>query len=86
LSGYAYQEGFSLVGATPVEETDPEGRRRMSGGKQSTCGTPQGGVISPLLANRYMNRFLRHWRQQGRGETFRAHVVNYADDRMPRTH
>ena len=52
----------------------------MSGGKQSTCGTPQGGVISPLLANRYMNRFLRHWRYQGRGEVFRAHVVNYADD------
>jgi ABC-type Na+ transport system ATPase subunit NatA len=37
-------------------------------------------VISPLLANRYMNRFLRHWRNQGRGEAFRAHVVNYADD------
>jgi RNA-directed DNA polymerase len=52
----------------------------MSGGKQSTCGTPQGGVISPLLANRYMNRFLRHWRNQGRGEAFRAHVVAYADD------
>ena len=65
---------------TPVEETDPDGRRRMSGGKQSTCGTPQGGVISPLLANRYMNRFLRHWRNQGRGEAFRAHVVAYADD------
>src|SRR5271155_330778 len=65
---------------TPVEETDPDGRRRMSGGKQNTCGTPQGGVISPLLANRYMNRFLRHWRHQGRGEAFRAHVVNYADD------
>ena len=65
---------------TPVEETDPEGRRRMSGGKQSTCGTPQGGVISPLLANRYMNRFLRHWRHQERGKAFRAHVVNYADD------
>jgi RNA-directed DNA polymerase len=65
---------------TPVEETDPDGRRRMSGGKHSTCGTPQGGVISPLLANRYMNRFLRHWRQQGRGEAFRAHVVAYADD------
>jgi RNA-directed DNA polymerase len=64
----------------PVEETDPDGRRRMSGGKHSTCGVPQGGVISPLLANRYMNRFLRHWRRQGCGETFRAHVVNYADD------
>ena len=37
-------------------------------------------MISPLLANRYMNRFLRHWRNQGRGEAFRAHVVNYADD------
>src|SRR5438270_7788067 len=65
---------------TPVEEADPDGRRRMSGGKQSTCGTPQGGVISPLLANRYMNRFLRHWRGQGRGKAYRAHVVNYADD------
>ena len=63
-----------------VEETDPAGRRRMSGGKQSTCGTPQGGVISPLLANRYMNRFLRHWRNRGRGEAYKAHVVNYADD------
>jgi RNA-directed DNA polymerase len=65
---------------TPVEETDARGRRRMSGGKHNTCGTPQGGVISPLLANRYMNRFLRHWRHQGCGEAFRAHVVNYADD------
>jgi RNA-directed DNA polymerase len=37
-------------------------------------------VISPLLANRYKNRFLRHWRNQGRGEAYRAHVVNYADD------
>src|SRR3954453_2293269 len=64
----------------PVEETDPDGRRRMSGGKHSTCGTPQGGVISPLLANRYMNRFLRHWRQQGCGDAFQAHVVAYADD------
>jgi RNA-directed DNA polymerase len=65
---------------TPVEETDPDRRRRMSGGKHSTCGVPQGGVISPLLANRYMNRFLRHWRQQGCGEAFQARVVAYADD------
>jgi RNA-directed DNA polymerase len=64
----------------PVEERDPDGRRRMTGGKRTTRGTPQGGVISPLLANRYMNRFLRHWRGQERGEAFCAHVVNYADD------
>ena len=36
--------------------------------------------MSPLLANIYMNRFLKHWRQSGCGEAFRAHVVSYADD------
>jgi RNA-directed DNA polymerase len=44
----------------PVEETDGDGRRRMTGGRHSTCGTPQGGVVSPMLANLYMNRFLKH--------------------------
>jgi RNA-directed DNA polymerase len=37
-------------------------------------------VRSPLLANIYMNRFLKHWRLTGRGAAFRAHIVNYADD------
>jgi RNA-directed DNA polymerase len=63
-----------------VEETDEHGGRRMSGGKRSTAGTPQGGVISPLLANLYMNRFLKHWRRQGKGAEFRARLINYADD------
>jgi RNA-directed DNA polymerase len=64
----------------PIEERDADGTRRMSGGKSSSRGTPQGGVASPLLANIYMNRFLKHWRQSGAGEAFRAHVVAYADD------
>jgi RNA-directed DNA polymerase len=64
----------------PVEERDGEGGRRMGGGKRQTCGTPQGGVISPLLANLYMNRFLKYWRQRDCGRTFQAHVVSYADD------
>jgi RNA-directed DNA polymerase len=64
----------------PVEERDGEGRRRLSGGKANRQGTPQGGVISPLLANLYMNRFLKAWRTRGCGATFRAHLVNYADD------
>jgi RNA-directed DNA polymerase len=64
----------------PVEERDEDGTRRMSGGKNQTRGTPQGGVASPLLANLYMNRFLKHWRWTERGRAFRAHVVNYADD------
>jgi RNA-directed DNA polymerase len=64
----------------PVEERDGDGTGRMSGGKDNDCGTPQGGVISPLLANLYMNRFLKHWRATGKGEVFRAHIVSYADD------
>jgi RNA-directed DNA polymerase len=64
----------------PIEERDGDGKRHMSGGKSSTCGTPQGGVASPLLAVIYMNRFLKHWRLTGRGEAFRAHVISYADD------
>ena len=63
-----------------VEERDDRGQVRRSGGQRSRQGTPQGGVISPLLANVYMNRFLKHWRQQGRGQQFRARLINYADD------
>jgi RNA-directed DNA polymerase len=65
---------------TPVEERDENGSRRMSGGKRSTCGTPQGGVASPLLANVYMNRFLKYWRSSGRDRAYQAQVVSYADD------
>ena len=64
----------------PVEERDRDGTRHMTGGKGSKHGTPQGGVISPLLANLYMNRFLKYWRLTGRTEAFRARVVSYADD------
>src|SRR5262245_8525420 len=64
----------------PVEERDENGKRRLTGGKDRHCGTPQGGVISPLLANLYMNRLLKGWRNTKRGEQFQARVVNYADD------
>src|SRR5258705_700101 len=65
----------------PIEEWDDgDGTRRIGGGKSNTRGTPQGGVASPLLANIYMNRFLKYWRLTGCGEAFRACVVAYADD------
>src|SRR5262249_28620947 len=64
----------------PVEESDAGGGKRRTGGKSNRMGTPQGGVISPLLANLYFNRVLKHWRISGCGEAFRAHIVNYADD------
>src|SRR5271169_511373 len=59
----------------PVEERDGDRTRRMKSGKRDRRGTPQGGVVSPLLANLYMNRFLKAWRLSGRGEAFHAHVV-----------
>ena len=64
----------------PVEERTRTGGKRLTGGKESKCGTPQGGVISPLLANIYMNRFLKYWRQNDLGQRLKAHVVVYADD------
>jgi RNA-directed DNA polymerase len=63
---------------SPVEERDAQGRRtcRSAGNR----GTPQGGVVSPLLANIYMRRFLKAWEARGNAVRFRARVVNYADD------
>ena len=65
---------------TPVEETDERGNRRLTGGKGSRMGTPQGGVISPLLANIYINRFLRVFVERGKDREFAARLINYADD------
>ena len=64
----------------PVEERDENGKRRLTGGKDHHCGTPQGGVCSPLLANLYRNRLLKGWKNTKRGEQFQARVVSYADD------
>jgi RNA-directed DNA polymerase len=64
----------------PVEEKDGAGKKRLTGGKGKDRGTPQGGVVSPLLANLYMNRMLKGWKNTRRGEQFHAELVNYADD------
>ncbi|MGH7753320.1 MAG: group II intron reverse transcriptase/maturase, partial [Gemmatimonadales bacterium] len=64
----------------PIEERDRAGRSRRTGGSGHGFGTPQGGVVSPLLANVYFNRFLRAWRERRVGERLLARVVNYADD------
>ncbi len=64
----------------PVAEATPGGGWRFTGGKRSTRGTPQGGVVSPLLANLYMNRYLKAFRRAGLDRRYGARLVNYADD------
>lgn len=61
----------------PIIEEDG----KYTGGKSNTKGTPQGGVISPLLANIYMNLLDRivnnpngYYRKQG------ITMIRYADD------
>ena len=64
----------------PVHETNERGKVVISGGKKTKVGTPQGGVISPLLANIYFRRFLVAWEQFGYGKKLQSRIVNYADD------
>lgn len=49
--------------------------------KQSLLGTPQGGIISPLLANIYLNALDQLWVKQNLGSRpHDAHLIRYADD------
>jgi RNA-directed DNA polymerase len=62
----------------PVVEEDDEGRRRTTHPRQ---GTPQGGVISPLLANIYLHDFDRAFHgPDGPAQFANARLVRYADD------
>ncbi len=61
---------------SPVSE-----KGRITGGKSTTCGTPQGGVISPLLANIYLNLFDRNVEKEG--SVFAKEgvkLIRFADD------
>ncbi len=62
----------------PIEEERDKGQptRRLPGNR----GTPQGGVLSPLLANIYMRRFLKAWELRGNDRRFGSRIINYADD------
>lgn len=64
------------LSATVVEE-DEQGKRRSHKPK---LGTPQGGVISPLLANIYLNLFDQRFRFHCRSTGLAAELVRYADD------
>jgi RNA-directed DNA polymerase len=62
----------------PVVETDDAGHTKTSRSQQ---GTPQGGVISPLLANIYLHWFEKaFYGPQGPAAWAKAKMVRYADD------
>ena len=65
----------------PVMEEDTDGtKRHIGGGKGNRKGTPQGGVISPLLANLYLHILDRIWERQHIEQRLGARIVRYADD------
>jgi RNA-directed DNA polymerase len=64
----------------PVVENIDGRTTQTAEARRRKRGTPQGGVISPLLANCYFRRFLLAWLGHGHQNELDAHVVNYADD------
>ena len=62
----------------PIVETDDQGKAKTT---RPDKGTPQGGVISPLLANLYLHWFERLFHsEQGPATWAKAKIVRYADD------
>jgi len=65
----------------PVVEEGEDGKKRYKGNER---GTPQGGVISPLLANIYLNVLDKVWKVKKVQERLGARLIRYADDCAPR--
>lgn len=61
----------------PVIEVREDGKREC---KRNEKGTPQGGVISPLLANIYLNVLDTIWKCKEIEKKMGARLVRYADD------
>ena len=62
----------------PVVESDQSGKPKVH---RSSQGTPQGGVISPLLANLYLHWFDKRFHAtDGPAHWAKARMVRYADD------
>jgi RNA-directed DNA polymerase len=59
----------------PIVDDKDGGRPR-----RNDKGTPQGGVISPLLANIYLNLLDRNFRRHVEGKELHGRIIRYADD------
>ena len=61
----------------PIVEEREDGKKEYKGNDK---GTPQGGIVSPLLANIYLNVLDTLWKIEKVQERFGARLVRYADD------
>jgi group II intron reverse transcriptase/maturase len=68
----------------PVVLERADGKREVQGGQRTRRGTPQGGSISPVLANLYLHAFDTAWRAGGLEQRLQARLIRYADDCAPR--
>jgi RNA-directed DNA polymerase len=70
-----------IIEPAPKDKTKGQGPKQPSKVFRSKQGTPQGGVISPLLANLYLHWFdhLFHC-PSGPGQWANARLIRYADD------
>lgn len=67
--------------AAPVVEPRPQGRKEPPTVRRNERGTPQGGVLSPLLANVYLHWFDHLFqREEGPTQWAKAKLIRYADD------
>jgi RNA-directed DNA polymerase len=64
----------------PVVEHTEDGERRTTEAADKNRGVPQGGPLSPLMANLYFRRFILAWKRFGHEHRLEVLVVNYADD------
>jgi group II intron reverse transcriptase/maturase len=67
----------------PIVEEREDGKKEYKGNDK---GTPQGGIISPLLANIYLNVLDTFWKGEKVQEILGARLVRYADDCAPQAH
>ena len=86
VGGTSDQRSAAAASGEDVAGSAGRGNRRAGRTQRTTRnkdegrGTPQGGVVSPLLANLYMRRFVLGWKVLGHEQRLDAHIVNYADD------
>ena len=64
----------------PVVENIDGRTTQTAEARRRKRGTPQGGVISPLLANCYFRRFLLAWHGHGHQDELDAYAGDYAAD------